>query len=911
MVDSVAASKGLMFERVHTAKYRTAEGYSDPLDHVVYEKRDAVITERDGAVVFLMKDVEVPASWSQLATDIAASKYFRKAGVGSPTGTETSARQLVGRVTSAIRKAGERQEYFQSEADAAAFEDELRYLLITQRAAFNSPVWFNCGLAEAYGITGNPAGNWRWSPATDCIELAQDSYTNPQVSACFIQKIEDDLMDIAEHVKREMRIFKYGSGAGANFSALRGKGEALAGGGASSGLMSFLDIFDKAAGAIKSGGTTRRAAKMVVVDVDHPDIDEFIVWKTREEAKARILIEAGFPADFNGEAYRTISGQNANNSVRVTDAFMQAVQDDGKFDTIYRTTGEVAETKSARATMRKIADSAWQCADPGMQFDTATNDWHTCPNTGRINASNPCSEFVFLDESACNLASLNLVKFLREDNTFDVREFKHAVRVIFTAQEILIDYASYPTREIAETSHDYRPLGIGYANLGALLMRMGHPYDSSSGRALAGAITAIMTGESYAQSAVMAAAKGPFKGFARNRTPMLAVMRKHRMHAEQDIGTDQPLSAAAISTWDNAVALGERFGYRNAQASLLAPTGTIGLLMDCDTTGVEPDFALVKRKKLAGGGQFRIVNQSVMSALGNLGYSTQQSEEIVFYLQENDQIEGAPHLRDEHLAVFDCANKCGSGVRYIKPMGHVRMMVAVQPFLSGAISKTVNVPHETSVDEIEHLYAQSWALGLKAVAIYRDGSKVCQVLSGSSDAKAPINLGERAPLPNRRTGFTQKAVVGGQKIYVRTGNYPDGRLGEVFIDMHKEGATMRSMTGCFAIAVSIALQYGVPLEEFVEAFTFTNFAPNGNVKGHPNIKHASSIIDYLFRMLAVEYLDRTDLVHIKPDGAAEQVPAEHAGRVDDGEMCPICGGMTQRSGTCYVCINCGTPTGCS
>ncbi|RMG10584.1 MAG: vitamin B12-dependent ribonucleotide reductase [Planctomycetota bacterium] len=1024
----------------------------DPLSELKLEQRRSVITNPDGSVVFEMNDVLVPEDWSQLATDILVSKYFRKAGVPG-TGHEVSAPQVVARIVLAIRSTGERLGYFASPEDAQSFADELSYMLIHQIGAFNSPVWFNCGLKEAYDITGKPVGSWAYDFEAGEVLETPDSYTRPQVSACFIQSVDDDLMDIAAGIQREMRLFKFGSGTGSNFSRIRAEGEPLTSGGSSSGLMSFLEIFDRAAGAIKSGGTTRRAAKMVCLDMDHPDVEKFITWKSREEDKVRALIRAGYSSDFNGEAYRTVSGQNSNNSLRATDEFMQAVIDDREWYTTWRTNGKVAKTYRARDLMRTIAEAAWRCADPGMQYDTTCNRWNTVKNTDRINATNPCSEFVFIDDTACNLASLNLVKFLRPDGRFDVDAYRHAARVFTLAQEILVDHASYPTRRIAQRSHDYRPLGLGYANLGSLAMILGLPYDSPQARNLCGALTAILTGVAYETSAEIAGVVGPFPGFAHNREPMLEVMNMHRQAAYglSSEGIDPRLTSEAQQAWDRAVALGTRFGYRNAQATVLAPTGTIGLLMDCDTTGIEPDFALVKFKKLAGGGSFKIVNQSVPRGLKALGYTDRQIEDMILYLRgtwtlegapfvnraslrakgltdaEIDRaeaalpgafdlrhafsvhvlgeelferlklkekahdpafdllaelgftdeeieaaseviggrltLEGAPHLKAEHLAVFDCANRCGKkGKRFIDPMGHLRMMAAAQPFLSGAISKTVNLPGDATVEDIERIYIESWRMGLKAVALYRDGCKASQVLHSTSDendAKSeekPQAQAKQTPqaapvpptprlvrrrLPKKRSGFIQEARVGGQKIYLRTGEYPDGTLGEVFIDMHKEGAAMRSMMNCFAISISLGLQHGVPLEEFVNAFTFTRFEPQGRVLDHPNIKFATSLIDYVFRVLGYEYLGRTDFVHVKPaDGELEEeerikdeVPAPqakdpvpqngaHTNRLaganalaselmGDAPMCSSCGHITVRNGSCYRCHNCGSSMGCS
>jgi len=893
--------------------------------------------------------------------------------------------------------------------------------------------------------------------------MTTDSYSRPQVSACFIQSVTDDLMSIFDLVKNEARVFKYGSGTGTNFSRLRGRMEKLSGGGTSSGLMSFLEVLDRGAGATKSGGTTRRAAKMVVLDMDHPEIVDFVHWKVREERKVAALVAGGYSSDFNGEAYATVSGQNSNNSVRVPDTFMDAVEKDGSWQTRFRTTGEVYETFPARKLWHDIAEAAWTCADPGVQYDDTIQKWHTCKATDRINATNPCSEFVFLDDTACNLASVNLMKFRRQDGSFDVEGYRHANRVFFLAQEILVSFASYPTERIARNSEDYRPLGLGYANLGTLLMVEGLPYDSDAARSYAACITAIMTGEAYALSAEMAASKGAFNGFEKNRDSMLGVMRLHREAARAIDPALAPrdMRSAAIDAWDRAVAFGGLHGYRNSQATVLAPTGTIGLLMDCDTTGVEPDFALVKFKKLAGGGYFKIVNQSVPKALHRLGYDEQEIDRIISYAVGHGTLQGAPHINDsslhlkgftdaeltaieksipnvldirqafgrgmlsddlltrlgvsmaerekpgfnilpflgftdhqieeanlfvcgtqtvegapglkaEHLPVFDCANRCGArGTRFIKPMGHVRMMGAVQPFISGAISKTVNLPNESTVEDVEKIYRESWKLGLKAVALYRDGCKLSQPLATATKKKteepaaegvAPTKL-HRRRLPRRRHGFTQEARIAGHKVFLRTGEYEDGGLGEIFIDMHKEGAAFRSMMNCFAIAVSMGLQYGVPLEDLVDQFCFTRFEPHGRVEGHDNIKVATSVIDYVFRVLGYEYLNRTDLAHVideapqgqlvrRPHATDVPVGKEHRGGTpaagntaakatpqagnptatriadpDDAGMasatvqnkrllgdapaCDNCGHITVRNGTCYKCLNCGSSMGCS
>ena len=1022
----------------------------DPLSGIKFVKRRSVITEPNGKVVFEMNDAEVPESWTQLATDIVVSKYFRKAGIPEIE-RETSVRQVVRRIARPIRAYGEEHGYFASQADADAFEDELTYLLVTQRGAFNSPVWFNCGLWHEYGIEGS-RGNWAWDEAKrGAIEL-EHSYKQPQCSACFIQRVEDDLSSIFSLVQKEARVFKYGSGTGTNFSRLRSKYEKLSGGGTSSGVMSFLEVFDKGAGATKSGGTTRRAAKMVILDVDHPEIVDFIQWKAKEEAKAKILIANGYESDFNGEAYHTVSGQNSNNSVRVTDAFMKAYEADAEWKTIYPTTGEVHETHKARALMREIAQAAWACADPGMQYDTTINDWHTSSNTDRIWASNPCSEFMFLDDTACNLASLNLMKFRDGEGNFDLPAYRAAIRTFATAMEILVDFSSYPTAEIARNSHDYRPLGLGYANLGTLLMVGGLPYDSEEARALAGALTSVLCGEAYAVSAEIAGQQGAFPGYAANREPMLRVIRKHR-EAAQRIDhriCPAPLWQAAQESWARAEALGLEHGYRNSQMTVLAPTGTIGLLMDCDTTGVEPDFSLVKWKKLAGGGYMKIVNQSVKETLRNLGYTDAQIDAIRTHIlgtgsleanpeypapidlarlkslgfsddeiQEAAQsvkltgnltdftphinpkslaakglsedeihraqvriggtetIEGAPHLKPEHLPVFDCANRCGElGQRYIAPIAHIKMMAAVQPFISGAISKTINVPEHTTVDEIEELYVQGWRYGLKAVALYRDNSKGSQPLSTKFNEKVkeaeekavevavpvlPPDLrlwGERRVLPRRRTGFTLEATVAGHKLFMRTGEYENGELGEIFIDMYKEGAAYRSMMNSFAQAVSVGLSYGVPLEKYVKMYTFTRFEPYG-ITDHPNVRTCTSILDFIFRILGMEYLGQHDFIHVPPkvidtrsDGniangtagapsteaqakaaapakAAPKADAVHATHPDwdqhshnaldehlaemmgDAPVCDTCGHLTVRNGSCYRCLSCGNSMGCS
>ncbi len=940
----------------------------DAFSMIDFEMRESRITEPDGKVVFEMKNVEVPKAWSQLATDIIAQKYFRKRGVDGKAGSETSAKQTVHRVAHTIRTFGEERGYFATTEDADAFEQELKFLCITQRGAFNSPVWFNCGLYHEYGVVGD-AGNYAWDFANAQVVEIENAYARPQCSACFIQKVDDSLMGIFDLMKNEAKLFKYGSGTGSNFSNIRSKYEILSGGGISSGLMSFLEVLDRGAGAIKSGGTTRRAAKMVVLDVDHPEIRDFVNWKVESEKKAKALIDAGYSGDWRGEAYHTVSGQNSNNSVRVMDEFMEAVEKKGKFWTKFRTDGRKHEEINADELFEEICRAAWSCADPGLQFDTTINDWHTSPVTGRINGSNPCSEYMFLDDTACNLASLNLVKFLNDDGSFDIAAYRHAVEIFFIAQEILVDLSSYPTVNIAQNSHDYRPLGLGYANLGTLLMMLGIPYDSDKGRAIAAALTSIMHCHAFATSAQLAKAVGAFAGYEKNKKEMLRVMGKHQAasYAIDAKLAGSELFEAACEDADLMVELGEKYGYRNAQATVLAPTGTIGLLMDCDTTGVEPEFSIMKWKKLAGGGHFKIINKSIPAVLENLGYSADEIKEIVDYVLGKDgqagaeTLEGAPHLKEEHLAIFDCANKCGNGSRYIAPLGHVKMMAAVQPFLSGAISKTVNIPNEATVEDIKSIYMQSWKMGLKAIALYRDGSKHSQPLSSKKDkveTKAEsvtypadaVFRGSKVALPTKRHGITVEASVAGQKMYLRTGEYEDGKLGELFIDSFKEGASYRSLLNCFAVAISIGLQYGVPLEKYVDSFTFTRFEPSGFTT-HPNIRTCTSIVDFIFRVLGMEYLGRTDFVHVepkstqfaenmlkgkmseaiqneasvaavetsaveevivaKPESSHDALSAGLKSMMGDAPLCNTCGHVTVRNATCYKCLNCGNSMGCS
>ena len=1120
MPNNFPDSSGLRFTRQFTK-----DGVS-PYDMFEYDYRTSVIKNTTGEIVFKMDNVEVPTHWSQIATDILAQKYFRKAGVPQPdgsTGREVSVKQVAHRLAHCWRVWGEKYNYFNSPEDAQIFYDELVYGILNQSCVPNSPQWFNTGLHEVYGITGKPQGHYYVDANGGQLKKSTSAYERPQPHACFILSVKDDLVNdggIMDLWVREARIFKYGSGVGTNFSSIRGEGEKLSGGGTSSGLMSFLKIGDRAAGAIKSGGTTRRAAKMVCLDLDHPEIETFVNWKVEEEKKVAALIAAGYPSDYEGEAYKTVSGQNSNNSVRIPNEFFHALEADGDWELKARSDGRTMKKIKAKKLWNDINYAAWRCADPGTQYNTTINEWHTCPEGGSIRASNPCSEYMFLDNTACNLASVNLRRFFNEDdNSFDVAGFEYTVRLWTTVLEISVLMAQFPSKEVAQLSYDYRTLGLGFANLGSMLMVSGIAYDSEKARAIAGSISAIMTGVSYKTSAELAAHLGAFSKYEENKHHMQRVMRNHRaaaydaMEAYEGIEIKpQGINAkycpdyllkAATKAWDDAVMLGEKYGYRNAQTTVIAPTGTIGLVMDCDTTGVEPDFALVKFKKLSGGGYFKIINQSVPQALRNLKYSESEIGEIVNYAKGHATLNGAPHinpaalaekgftgtdiqklesamasafeigfvfnvfnlgeecmlrlgfapdqyndfewnlleslgfseeqieeaniyicgtgtveeapyLKAEHLSVFDCANKCGAtGQRYIHHTGHIRMMAAVQPFISGAISKTINLPNEGTLEEIAEAYKMSWQLGLKACALYRDGSKLSQPLSNKSDKKKKTDDGqpvadkqsnntehrivdmsqltvedlleemnkrvqssadtglkrqlamivERRALPAKRRGFTQKAKINGQALFLRTGEYNDGTLGEIFIDMAKEGATMRSMLNCFAISISIGLQYGVPLEEFVEKFVFTRFEPAGMVD-HPNIKTTTSIIDFMFRSLAYEYLGRNDLVHVldKPEvenmgnepwdeatpTIGDRVPelsevrvigssngkvqpvkkhrTEHIKKVatdmdavnyaaknmqSDAPACNTCGHITIRSGTCYKCLNCGNSMGCS
>lgn len=1169
----------MKIKRVFTKKNQS------PYSSFEFEKRVSEIKHTDGSKKSSI-EVTVPKLWSQVASDILAQKYFRRTGVpqldaqgkvlednaGQPIlGSETDARQVFDRLAGCWTDWGKKSNYFDTEADSQAFYDETRYMLANQMAAPNSPQWFNTGIYTAYGVQGKPQGHYYVDPETKKVTKSDSAYVRPQPHACFIQSINDDLVNedgIMDLWIREARLFKYGSGTGTNFSSLRGEGERLSGGGVSSGLMSFLKIGDRAAGAIKSGGTTRRAAKMVCLDLDHPDIEEFVQWKVKEERKVAALVTGSkvckrhldsiweaimsypsesmeekinpkinktlgakmraahkdlvpmnyvarcldlakmgvkevvfetYDTDWNSEAYNTVSGQNSNNSIRIPNSFFDILENNGDWNLMSRTTGKVHKTIKAQKLWNNIVDAAWNSADPGVQYDDTINEWHTCPEDGRINASNPCSEYMFLDDTACNLASLNLMKFYDPlTGMFNTESYTHACQVWTVILEVSVLMAQFPSKKIAELSFKFRTLGLGYANIGALLMVMGVPYDSEKGRNIAAAIAAIMGGISYKTSALLAKEHGAFDGYEKNKKHMLRVVRNHQLaahgaSAEKYEGltikpvvlnpkfVDRYLVDAATKAWDEAYDLGKQYGFRNAQVTVIAPTGTIGLVMDCDTTGIEPDFALVKFKKLAGGGYFKIINQSVPAALKNLNYTDAQIEKIIKYavghatlvgcktinhqklrdkgftdekisvlekslegafditfafgrynlgddflrklgikderliasdlnvLKEigfNDEeirlandyvcgtmtVEGAPDLRDEHLPVFDCANKCGRyGKRWISYEGHIRMMASVQPYISGAISKTINMSNAATFEDVSNAYKMSWQLMVKANALYRDGSKLSQPLNvqavedwGLLDADYDDvpqteritqvaekivekiifkEISKRKSLPNRRSGYTQKASVGGHKVYLRTGEYADGSIGEIFVDMHKEGAAYRSLMNCFSIAISLGLQYGVPLEEFVDAFTFTRFEPNGIVVGHDNIKMATSVIDYVFRDLACRYLGRHDLVHVKPeelkpdtitgeaksdepllemieaqgeevhyaDGGVARIPTKVFSKQANSEMvesqrkrqmakmkgyeseaCPECGAYTLlRNGTCLKCDSCGSTTGCS
>ncbi|MFY9588368.1 MAG: vitamin B12-dependent ribonucleotide reductase [Actinomycetota bacterium] len=913
-------TKGLVVKRLFTTPG------VHPYDQIEWDIRDAVIPNfKEGGNAFEQREVEFPVTWSQNATNIVAQKYFR-----GPLGTpqrERSVRQLVDRVADTITSWGWKDGYFSTEDDRDTFEHELKHILVTQKAAFNSPVWFNVGVEE-----------------------------HPQCSACFILAVDDTMSAILNWYVEEGTIFKGGSGSGINLSNIRSSRENLSSGGEASGPVSFMRGADASAGTIKSGGKTRRAAKMVVLNVDHPDVRDFIWCKAREENKARVLRDGGFDMDLDGRDAYSIQYQNANNSVRVTDEFMKAYTDDGDWALKAVLDGRPIDTLRARDLMREIAEAAWECADPGMQYDTTINDWHTCPASGRINASNPCSEYMHLDNSACNLASLNLMKFVDGDGTFDVVAFRHAIDVVFLAQEILVSNSSYPTEKIGKNAIDYRELGLGYANLGALLMSRGVPYDSDAGRAWAGAITALMTGWAYRDSALFAEKVGPFNGYAPNREPMLNVMRKHRAHVDDIDGELVPeaMLTAAKNAWDEAINLGAQHGYRNSQASVLAPTGTIGLMMDCDTTGIEPDLALVKTKKLVGGGTMRIVNQTIARALTKLGYSPTEVEQITAYIHEHNTVDDAPYLKAEHKAVFDCA----MGQNPIHYMGHVKMMAAVQPFISGAISKTVNMPESATIEEVENLFLEGWKLGLKALALYRDNCKVAQPLSADKKKKvdpAVVATGQpqRKRLPKSRPGRTVSFRVQDTEGYMTTGEYPDDGLGELFLKVSKQGSTLSGVMDAFAISLSLGLQYGVPLEAYVQKFMNMRFEPAG-MTDDPDVRLATSIVDYVFRRLALEYLDedtrrrlgimtteeRREMVEGKNgngngnghgNGHAEaaapsapeaiqitKAPADappptetDAVRQIDAPLCYNCGNQMRPAGSCFVCESCGSTSGCS
>ncbi len=886
-----APSAGLHFDR-----HFTRRGVS-PYDAVEWEIRDAVIQDEKGEKIFEQKAVEVPKSWSQMATNIVASKYFH--GPLDSSDRERSARQLVSRVVDTMTRWGVDGKYFASTEDAISFRDELTFLLLNQYASFNSPVWFNCGIEK-----------------------------KPQCSACFINSVEDTMESILNLAKTEGMLFKWGSGTGSNLSSIRSSKERLSSGGTASGPVSFMKGYDAFAGVIRSGGKTRRDAKMVILNVDHPDIIEFVDCKRIEEQKAWTLIDAGYDGSFNGEAYASIFYQNANHSVRVTDEFMKAVEEDREWVTPAIVSGKPLGTYRARDILRKIAESTHVCGDPGMQFDSTINRWHTSKASARINASNPCSEYMYLDDSACNLASFNLMKFLTPEGQFDVRGFVKAVDVVITAMEIVVGNASYPTEKIGRNSEAFRPLGIGYANLGALLMYEGIPYDSDRGRDTAAAITAVMTGEAYQQSARIAAHLGPFEGFAVNRTPMLEVMEMHRDAAGQiePNRVQANLHQAARDIWRETVVLGKEHGYRNGQASVLAPTGTIGLMMDCDTTGVEPDLALVKYKKLVGGGLMKIVNQTVPEALARLGYPANEVSAIVEHVHAKGHIEGAPFLREEHLPVFDCAVQAPGGSRSIHYKGHVRMMAAVQPFLSGAISKTVNMPKEATVEEIMQTYVEAWKLGLKAIAIYRDGSKRTQPLNTSSGVEAPKTEAVSRPvqrkLPVERRAITHKFNIAGHEGYITVGMYDDGAPGEIFINMSKEGSTVSGLMDAFARAISYALQYGVPLEVLADKFAHTRFEPSG-FTGNESIPYAKSITDYIFRWLALKFLppEKLALAGVAGEASESEVSSAPEPRAaaplsqrrvfEDAPPCSTCGSIMVRNGSCYKCLNCGATSGCS
>jgi ribonucleoside-diphosphate reductase alpha chain len=915
--------KGVSFPKYFT---QNLEPGKTPYDEIAWELRTAAIASDKGAIIFEQDEVEVPAEWSQTATNIVVSKYFY-GKMGSPE-RERSVRQLVHRVVDTIADWGAYGRYFKTRDDAENFRNELAHLMLTQKACFNSPVWFNVGVQEPRGY------GYYYDEASDNIVKLKKGESKPQCSACFINSVKDSLESILDLAKTEGMLFKWGSGSGTNLSPLREEGGGLGGGGSASGPLSFMKGFDAFAGVIKSGGKTRRAAKMVILNVDHPDIKPFIWCKAKEEKKAHTLIDAGYDAAIDGDAYGSIFFQNANNSVRVTDEFMEAAASDGDWWTRSVANGQPKQRYSAKELLREIAQATHQCGDPGMQFDTTINRWHTSKATARINASNPCSEYMFLDDSACNLASLNLMKFVGPGGEFDVEAFRHACDTITLAQEIIVDSASYPTDKIAKNSHDFRPLGLGYANLGALLMSMGIPYDSPAGRDWAAAITAVMCGQAYLTSARIAEAVGPCPGYAVNEDSFLDVIL---MHGKAVSGVDSKrvpddLFKAAVDCWNDAYSLGERVGFRNAQTTVLAPTGTIGFMMDCDTTGIEPDLALVKYKKLVGGGIIKIVNNTVPQALIKLGYTPEQVEMIVTHIDSTGTIEGAPALKDEHLPVFDCSFRPQNGKRSIHYMGHVRMMAATQPFISGAISKTINMPEESTVEDIMDAYLESWRLGLKAVAIYRDNSKRSQPLSSSTGkgekkatagAVVPVVTEKivyrpiRRKLPDERQSLTHKFSIGGHEGYITVGMYEDGTPGEVFISMAKEGSTISGLMDSFATSISYALQYGVPLKFFVDKFSHVRFEPSGWT-GNQQVPYAKSIMDYIFRWLGAKFLgpeyaanEAGDAPVLRPTEPEPQQALPFTPAVSDAPMCSECGGFMTRNGSCYKCENCGGTSGCS
>ncbi len=916
---------GIEFPRYFTVKMDAGK---TPYDEIVWELRNATIGNEKGAVIFEQRDVEVPADWSQTATNIVASKYFH-GKMGSPE-RESSVAQLVHRVVDTIADWGLAGKYFKSTEDGENFRSELAHLMLTQKACFNSPVWFNVGVKEARGY------GWYHDEATGQIEKLSAGAPRPQCSACFIVSVKDSLESILDLAKTEGMLFKWGSGTGSNLSALREEDAILSGGGRASGPLSFMKGFDAFAGVIKSGGKTRRAAKMVVLNSDHPDIEGFIWCKAKEEKKAHTLIDSGYDSSIDGEAYGSIFFQNANNSVRADDEFMRAVVEDGDYWTKSRVNGQALNRYKARDLMKQIAEATHQCGDPGMQFDTTVNRWHTCKATARINASNPCSEYMFLDDSACNLASLNLMKFVGPDGQFDVEAFRHAVDTVIVAQEILVDNASYPTEKIAKNSHDFRPLGLGYANLGALLMSLGMGYDSDEGRAYAAGITAVMCGQSYLTSARIAETTGPFAGYEPNEQSFLDVVRMHRDSVSGIAArhVSKELYEGARRVWHDAYEKGKVSGYRNAQVTVLAPTGTIGFMMDCDTTGIEPDLALVKYKKLVGGGVIKIVNNTVPQALIRLGYSPAQVEAIVTHIDSTGTIEAAPHIKDEHLTVFDCSFRPQNGTRSIHYMGHVKMMAAVQPFISGAISKTINMPEESTVDDIMDAYIEAWRLGLKAVAIYRDNSKRIQPLSSGTGkgekkgvvaaAAQPVVVEKivhrpvRRKLPDERQSVTHKFSIGGHEGYITVGLYEDGTPGEVFISMAKEGSTISGLMDSFATAISFSLQYGVPLKFLVDKFSHVRFEPSGWT-GNQTVPYAKSIMDYLFRWMGAKFLgpeyalgEAGDAPVLKPTEPEQQQSLfAQAAAMADAPLCAECGSIMTRNGSCYKCSNCGGTSGCS